>query len=113
MAVQAGVREPQRLFSAHPSLLAKVRSLALLHQRFGLPHLCPEAHAEHFSLNATRKRTYPIYLMNPMNPMYAMHLTTFESKSTVNYVVYVFSINCFVSSHFYFVIQSITVTTAS
>ena len=33
-----GVREPHRLLCAYyPSLLVKVRSLALLHQRFGLP----------------------------------------------------------------------------
>ena len=44
VAVQAGVREPQRLLCAcYPSLLAKVRSLAFLHQRFGFPDRCPES----------------------------------------------------------------------
>ena len=43
VAVQAGVREPHRLLCAYyPSLLVKVRSLALLHQRFGLPDATSE-----------------------------------------------------------------------
>ena len=56
----------------------------------------------HLDLCLNRIQNFEIPVFAPQSlPSHVCHaFDTFESKSTVNYVFYVFSINCFVSCHF-------------